>query len=116
MVIREHLGGFRQHSTQDTRFQNPIIYLAWVAFALHARETFKISDSMAMHGILAASRVSLARYQVDPAIRRYFDDVFTLLPSLDEFARSFTKLWLEIVREYFRADTEIETSRLNAAS
>ena len=53
---------------------------------------------------------------MDPALRRYFDDVFTLLPSLDEFARSFTKLWLEIVREYFRADTEIETSRLNAAS
>ena len=102
MVLRDHLSGFRQHAGQTTA--NPqsvnlkIAHLAWVAFALRARQQRRITDADAVQGIVVTTQRCLQTYAGDAAMQGYFDIVRDDLADLPRFEAKFTAYWQALLR------------------
>lgn len=102
MVLRDHLSGFRQHAGQTTA--NPqsinlkIAHLAWVAFALRARQEGRITDADAVQGIVVATQRCLQTYASDAAMQAYFDIVRDELADLPRFEAKFSAYWQALLR------------------
>lgn len=100
-VLRDHLGGFRQHPGQTTaNTQSPALktaFLAWVAFALHAWETRRIGPADATRSIMIATRRCLQHYGADPLMADYFALVSGYLQDLPAFAERFGPFWSRLL-------------------
>lgn len=97
-VVREHLGGFRQHGGQTTvdSASTPIkiAHLAWVAFALAALDERRIDATQASRAI----RIALGRceriYANDPVIMPFVEAARGRLDeALPVFAERFAAAW-----------------------
>jgi hypothetical protein len=101
-VLRDHLGGFRQHAGQTTANTQSvnlkIAHLAWVAFALQARRDGHLDDARAVQGIAAATQRCLPVYGGDPVMQRYFAIVQTCLADLGRFEAEFEAFWQSLLR------------------
>jgi len=103
MVLRDHLGGFRQHAGQTTvntqSINLKIAFLAWVAFALQARRDGHIDDAGATQAIAIATQRCLQHYAADPLMHRYFEIVRNELADLVRFERSFASFWQALLQD-----------------
>lgn len=101
-VLRDHLSGFRQHpgqTTANTQSINlKIAHLAWVAFALRARQQARLGDAEVAQGIAAATQRCLATYGTDATMAGYFTIVRDELLDLDRFGASFAAFWQAMIR------------------
>ncbi|HEY6513885.1 MAG TPA: glycosyltransferase [Burkholderiaceae bacterium] len=97
MVLRDHLGGFRQHAGQTTAntqsINLKIAFLAWVAFALQARHDGHIDAAAAVQAILIATQRCLQHYANDPLMQGYFEIVRNDLADLPRFETAFAAFW-----------------------
>jgi glycosyltransferase involved in cell wall biosynthesis len=106
-VLRDHLSGFRQHAAQSTAGTQTvalkIAFLAWVAFALHARDQKRINDQAAIHAIATATQRCLHHYGRDPQLQPFFQLVVSHGTNLPAFREHFTRYWLDLLASH--ADT-----------
>jgi len=97
MVLRDHLGGFRQHAAQTTAntqsINLKIAFLAWVAFALQARRDERIDPASTVQAIAIATQRCLHHYATDPQMQGYFQIVRADLADLPRFEAAFAAFW-----------------------
>jgi glycosyltransferase involved in cell wall biosynthesis len=96
-VLRQTLGGFRQHGGQTTA--NPqsrslkIAHLAWVAFALKAQEDGQLETDAARQAIAIAIRRCLALYAHDDEMLPFLALARDALRDMAVFKSGFAALW-----------------------
>lgn len=97
MVLRDHLGGFRQHAGQTTANTQSInlkvAFLAWVAFALKARQDGHIDAAATVRAVAIATQRCLHHYATDPLMQGYFQIVRNDLADLLRFEAAFAAFW-----------------------
>ena len=102
MVLRDHLGGFRQHAGQTTANTQSvnlkIAHLAWVAFALRAHQQGRLDAADTVQGIAIATQRCLHAYAGDAPMQAYFDIVRDDLADLPRFERRFSDFWQALLR------------------
>jgi hypothetical protein len=95
-AIRRVLGGFRQHAAQTTAdFRSrslKIAHLAWVAFALQARDEGHLDDHHARQAIGLALERCLHRYGDDADLHPFYE-LARLHDDLDRLALAFDEAW-----------------------
>ena len=97
-VWREVLGGFRQHGGQTTANTQSrslkVAHLAWVSFALKARQDGALDDEAVRQAVAVAIRRCLGVYAHDADLRPFFELARDgLTGDLDAFTRHFVRLW-----------------------
>lgn len=97
VVLRDHLGGFRQHrgqTTLNTQLTNlKIAFLAWVAYALKAHQDGHLDAEAAAVAIAIATHRCLQHYATDPVMRGYLEIVRNNLGDLPRFEAAFVPFW-----------------------
>ncbi len=97
-VWREVLGGFRQHGGQTTAHTQSrplkVAHLAWVSFALKARQDGALDDEAVRQAVAVAIRRCLGVYAHDADLRPFFELARDgLTGDLDVFTHHFAALW-----------------------
>jgi glycosyltransferase involved in cell wall biosynthesis len=96
-VVRRALGGFRQHPDQSTGNVNSlslkIAHLAWVSFALRARQERHLNDDETRTAIALAIRRCLGVYGADSTMRPFYELVRDNLMDLDLLEGAFSAAW-----------------------
>lgn len=96
-VLRETLGGFRQHAGQTTANSHSrslkIAHLAWLSFALKARQDGLLDDEATRGAIAIAIRRCLNLYGDDADLRPFFELVRDHLNDLDALGAGFAQHW-----------------------
>jgi len=97
-VWREVLGGFRQHGGQTTAHTQSrplkVAHLAWVSFALKARQDGALDDEAVRQAVAVAIRRCLGVYAHDADLRPFFELARDgLTGDLDVFTQRFAALW-----------------------
>jgi glycosyltransferase involved in cell wall biosynthesis len=97
LVLRDHLSGFRQHAGQTTAntqsINLKIAFVAWVAFALKARQDGHIDAATAVQAIAIATQRCLQHYATDPLMQGYFEIARNDLTDLPRFEAAFSAFW-----------------------
>lgn len=110
MLLRDHLGGFRQHAAQSTSGTQSvalkIAHLAWVAFALKAHHEGRLDADQTMHGIARATQRCMHAYRDDALLGEYFEIAREHLRDLETFEPLFTGFWQSLISSH--ADTRPE--------
>jgi hypothetical protein len=96
-VIRRPLGSFRQHPDQSTGNVNSlslkVAHLAWVSFALRARQERHLDDDETRSAIALAVRRCLGVYGADATLRPFYELVRDHLMDLDALEAAFGGAW-----------------------
>lgn len=104
LFLRDHLSGFRQHAAQSTAGTQTtalkIAFLAWVAFALHAKAQRRIDDATAQRAVTTATQRCRRHYANDPVMREYFALVEGHLADLADFTARFGAFWKRLLASH----------------
>jgi len=105
VIVRDHLGVFRQHAEQTTHRMHDhggrVSSMAWVTCALLAWREGRISHKEAVHAISYTVGECLKRYgEADPVINEFFSIIQREGASLGALIAAYTPFWLRLLASH----------------
>jgi len=105
VIVRDHLGIFRQHAAQTTHHMNTSIgrvsSMAWVTTALHAWREGRITPADVVTAVKWNVRECLERFgEDDPVMNEFFDLIQHHGGNLERLHAAYKPFWLRVLASH----------------